>query len=232
MPAVPCAPRNGCTAGRPASMAWPRSSASTRNTDKTHGQSGHGLLRPAVALDLARLWALSGARHADRGRGPLPSDPHGAGVRRERRPAACETAAPAPGLPADGARALAPASEPAAQPAPRAFSGRRGAGRRHGDRPWPAGRRHGPAQPGDDGRGLGRGARSRRSLDAARDRRRPGPGRRSPARGGDQCFGPGRARGEHRGGDRGRRVRGPTFVVGQELFWGQDRLDFVAEALA
>jgi 2-hydroxychromene-2-carboxylate isomerase len=24
----------------------------------------------------------------------------------------------------------------------------------------------------------------------------------------------------------------PTFVVGEELFWGQDRLDFVAEALA
>ena len=24
----------------------------------------------------------------------------------------------------------------------------------------------------------------------------------------------------------------PTFIVGEELFWGQDRLDFVAEALA
>ena len=24
----------------------------------------------------------------------------------------------------------------------------------------------------------------------------------------------------------------PSFVIGDELFWGQDRLDFVAEALA
>ena len=24
----------------------------------------------------------------------------------------------------------------------------------------------------------------------------------------------------------------PTFVIGDELFWGQDRLDFVARALA
>ena len=24
----------------------------------------------------------------------------------------------------------------------------------------------------------------------------------------------------------------PTFFVGEEMFWGQDRLDFVAEALA
>ena len=34
-----------------------------------------------------------------------------------------------------------------------------------------------------------------------------------------------------RGGDRARRLRRPSFFVGGELFWGNDRLDFVEAAL-
>ena len=51
--------------------------------------------------------ALARARRRDRRRGPLPADQDGAGVRRERRPAARPAPAAAPGLPADGAEALA-----------------------------------------------------------------------------------------------------------------------------
>jgi carboxymethylenebutenolidase len=52
------------------------------------------------------------------------------------------------------------------------------------------------------------------------------------ARGGGDGRGPGGVRGEHRRGDRAGGVRGAQLRLPGELFWGQDRLDFLERALA